>query len=42
MLLPEHSEQLETGEDIESVGRLLDERLRKLHAEQQEILSFGY
>ncbi|MFM9445129.1 hypothetical protein [Streptomyces acidiscabies] len=32
----------ETGEDIESVGRLLDERLRKLHAEQQEILSFGY
>lgn len=32
----------ETGEDIESVGRQLDERLRKLHAEQQEILSFGY
>jgi DNA-binding NarL/FixJ family response regulator len=41
-LLPEHSEQPETGEDIESVGRLLDQRLRKLHAEQQEILSFGY
>ncbi len=32
----------ETGEDIESVGRLLDERLQKLQAEQQEILSFGY
>ncbi|MET8980877.1 hypothetical protein ABZX85_35275 [Streptomyces sp. NPDC004539] len=32
----------ETSEEIENVGRLLDERLRTLHAEQQEILSFGY
>ncbi|GAA2445412.1 hypothetical protein GCM10010421_41020 [Streptomyces glaucus] len=26
----------------ESVGRLLEQRLKRLHAEQQELLSFGY
>ncbi|MER7487787.1 helix-turn-helix domain-containing protein [Streptomyces sp. NPDC126497] len=39
--LDEHGEPTVLSPD-ESVGRLLDQRLRRLHAEQQEVLSFGY
>ncbi|QNP72665.1 response regulator transcription factor [Streptomyces roseirectus] len=39
--LDDHGEPTVLSPD-DSVGRLLDERLRKLVAEQQEVLSFGY
>ncbi len=39
--LDEHGEPTAFNPD-ETVGRLLDQRLRRLHTEQQEALSFGY
>ncbi|WP_344403411.1 hypothetical protein [Streptomyces longisporus] len=39
--LDKHGEPTALSAD-ESIGRLLEERLKRLHAEQQEFLSFGY
>jgi hypothetical protein len=39
--LDKHGEPTALKAD-ESVGRLLEQRLKRLHAEQQEVLSFGY
>ncbi len=39
--LDKHGEPTALDPD-ESVGRLLEQRLKRLHAEQQEVLSFGY